>query len=356
MSDQHNKEIDKVTGVETTGHEWDGLRELNNPAPRWWIWVWIVSIIWSVGYWVVYPAWPTLSQDNQGGTEGSFGWTQYKELEASQAEIVARQAQYLAKFETASYDQIASDPELNAFAMAGGNALFKNNCATCHGSGGQGAKGYPNLTDNDWMWGGQLADIEQTIRYGIRSGHDEARQSQMPAFGKDELLDKAEIDSVVDYVLSMSSDEGPDASSVGAEVFANNCASCHGEKGTGGRDFGAPNLTDAIWLYGGDRETVYQTVYNARSGLMPYWEGKLDENAIRELTVYVHGLGGGEGVGAAVVEEEQAAVEQVAPVEDAETVTSEDAPATESDVDASAEPSVEEGVNEKAAPDDTAAE
>lgn len=349
MSDNHKKEIDHVTGVETTGHEWDGLKELNNPAPRWWVWVWIVTIIWSIGYWVVYPAWPTLSQDHQGGTQGMFGYTQYKELEASQAEIVARQAQYLSDFEHASYDQIVNDPKLNAFAMAGGNALFKNNCATCHGAGGQGAKGYPNLTDDDWLWGGTLDDIEQTIRYGIRSGHDDFRVSQMPAFGKDELLDKEEIEQVVDYVLSLSSDEGPDAKSAGAEVFANNCASCHGEQGKGGRDFGAPNLTDAIWLYGGDRETVYETVYNARSGLMPYWEGKLDDNSIRELTVYVHGLGGGEGMGA-VVEEDVSPEPAVA-----EEAASE-ATATETDVDAPDQPSVEEGVKEEAAEDDRATE
>lgn len=361
MSDNHNKDIDHVTGVETTGHEWDGLKELNNPAPRWWVWVWIITIVWSIGYWVVYPAWPTLSNDHQGGTQGTFGWTQYKELEASQAEIAARQAEYLSEFENASYDQIVNDPTLNAFAVAGGNALFKNNCATCHGAGGQGAKGFPNLTDDDWLWGGQLADIEQTVRYGIRSGHDEARISQMPSFGKDELLEKEEIDEVVDYVLSLSSEEGPDANSAGAEIFANNCASCHGEQGKGGRDFGAPNLTDAIWLYGGDRETVYETVYNARSGLMPYWEGKLDENAIRQLTVYVHGLGGGEGMGAVVEEDVVAEDVDAAPTEPAsevvdETAVSDEVPATESDVDASPEPSVEEGVEEEATKDDTAAE
>lgn len=297
--DHHQKDIDHLTGVETTGHEWDGLKELNNPAPRWWVWVWIVTIIWSIGYWVVYPAWPTIS----GHTEGTFGWTQYKELEASQAEIAARQIAYLDKFHAASYEQIQNDPELYAFAQAGGKALFKNNCSLCHGSGAQGAVGYPNLNDDDWLWGGKIADIEQTIRYGIRSGHDDARQSQMPAFGKDELLGKQEIEEVVDYVLSLSSDEGPAKDSAGAEVFANNCASCHGPEGKGGRDFGAPNLADAIWLYGGDRETVYKTVYNSRAGVMPFWQGKLKEDDIRQLSLYVHSLGGGEGAGAAVAGE-----------------------------------------------------
>lgn len=289
MSD-HNKEIDKISGVETTGHEWDGLKELNNPAPRWWVYVWVVTIIWSIGYWVVYPAWPVPG----GNTQGKFGWTQYKELEASQAQIVERQAAYLSKFEGASYDQIMNDPELKAFAVAGGNALFKNNCAVCHGSGAQGGKGYPNLNDDDWLWGGKIGDIEQTIKFGIRSGHDEARQSQMPSFGKDELLSKDEVGQVVDYVLTLSSKEGANKSLPGAEIFANNCASCHGPEGKGGRDFGAPNLTDAIWLYGGDRDTVYETVFNARSGVMPFWTGKLKDNDIRQLAVYVHQLGGGE--------------------------------------------------------------
>ncbi len=335
MSD-HKKEIDHVTGVETTGHEWDGLKELNNPLPRWWVWVWVVTIIWAVGYWVVYPAWPTLS----GHTKGTFGWTQYKELEASQAEIFARQSQYLDKFQAASYDQISGDPELYAFAQAGGRALFKNNCALCHGSGAEGSKGYPNLNDDDWLWGGTLADIEHTIRYGIRSSHDEARVSQMPSFGKDAMLEKEEIEKVVDYVLSLSSDEGSAAYAEGAEIFANNCASCHGEDAKGGRDFGAPNLSDAIWLYGGEHEDVYQSVFNAHAGVMPNWEGKLDDNSIRQLTLYVHSLGGGEGVGSAVVEE----VSQEEPVLESSPDASEpsqDSVVKETSIDASAEPSVE---------------
>lgn len=339
---EHNKEIDKVTGVETTGHEWDGLKELNNPAPRWWVWVWIACTIWAVGYWFVYPAWPTawpgfgsaeveqtgsVTRVTTGATEGAAGWTEYKQLADSQAEILARQAQYLDKFQQASYDQISQDPELYAFAQAGGNALFKNNCSVCHGADAQGSKGFPNLSDDDWLWGGDLASIEQTIRFGIRSEHDETRQSAMPSFGKDELLEKEEIEQVVDYVLSLSSEEGPKADALGAEVFANNCASCHGEQGKGGRDFGAPNLTDQIWLYGNEKEEVYNSVFNAHAGVMPHWQGKLDEDAIRQLTIYVHSLGGGEGVGAAVV----------APVaeEPASPVVSEEPASAEAETDGS---------------------
>lgn len=328
---EHKKEIDQISGVETTGHEWDGLKELNNPLPRWWVWVWIATIVWGVGYWVVYPAWPTIS----GHTKGTLGWTEYQELEASQAQIAERQAQYLAKFEKASYDDIFKDPELLAFAKAGGNALFKNNCAVCHGSGGEGSKGFPNLNDDDWLWGGTIADIEQTLRYGIRSGHDEARQSQMPSFGRDELLNKKEIDEVVDYVLSLSSEGGAKAGTPGAEIFANNCASCHGPEGKGGRDFGAPNLTDAIWLYGGERADVVNTVTYAHAGVMPFWAGKLDDNAIRELTVYVHSLGGGEGMGAAVEETSDAA--PAAPVADAPAADATAAPAPTEDAAPSAD-------------------
>jgi cytochrome c oxidase cbb3-type subunit 3 len=290
MSDNHKKEIDQISGVETTGHEWDGLRELNNPAPRWWLWVFYVSCIWAVGYWVVYPAWPTLS----GATKGTFGWTQFTKLEAEQAEIAARQEVYMGKFKASDFATIKNDPELYAFAVAGGKAAFKDNCATCHGTGGAGGVGYPNLNDDDWLWGGTIEDIYQTLQFGIRSGHDEARMSQMPAFGADGLLKKDEVEAVVDYVLTLSGGKPKATQEQGAAIFQTNCSSCHGADGKGMRDFGAPNLTDGIWLYGGDRDTVYKTVFNARAGVMPYWKGRLNEDTIRQLTMYVHELGGGE--------------------------------------------------------------
>lgn len=290
MSEHSPKERDEISGVETTGHEWDGIKELNNPAPRWWLWVFYICIIWSIGYWVVYPAWPTIS----GHTKGMFGWTEYEKLAVSQAEIVERQAEYLSAFEKASFDEIMNDPALYAFARAGGAAAFKDNCATCHGTGGAGGKGFPNLNDDDWLWGGKIEDIYTTLEYGIRSGHEDARLSQMPSFGADGLLKREEIAAVTDYVLSLSGGEKRDTYEQGAEIFAQQCATCHGPDGKGMREVGAPNLTDAIWLYGGDRETVYETVFYARSGLMPYWKGRLDENTIRQLSVYVHSLGGGE--------------------------------------------------------------
>lgn len=290
MSEDTKKEIDRISGVETTGHEWDGIKELNNPAPRWWLWVFYICCLWSFWYFVVYPAWPTLS----GATKGSQGYTQYKELQKNQAEIVQRQQVYLQKFEKASFEEVMKDPVLYEFAIAGGKSAFKDNCATCHGTGGAGGKGYPNLNDDDWLWGGTVEDIHQTISYGIRSTHEDTRISQMPAYGKDGLLKPAEINAVVDYVLTLSGGKQKETYAQGAEIFKANCAACHGEEGKGGRSVGAPNLTDAIWLYGGDHETVYQTVYNARSGVMPKWAGRLNENTIRQLTIYVHELGGGE--------------------------------------------------------------
>lgn len=290
MADDHKKiETDQISGVETTGHEWDGLKELNNPLPRWWVWVFVATCVWSAWYFVVYPSWPVPG----GATEGSSGYTQYKELEDSQAEIMARQQVYLDKFNQSSFDEVMNDPELYSFAVAGGSAAFKDNCATCHGTGAEGSKGYPNLNDDDWLWGGSVDDIYTTLSYGIRSGHEEARTSVMPSFGKEGLLKKDEIDNVVDYVLGLS-DGKSNQSMPGYAVFQANCASCHGEDAKGGRDFGAPNLSDKIWLYGGEKADVFASVYNAHAGVMPNWKDRLGDSTVRQLAIYVHQLGGGE--------------------------------------------------------------
>lgn len=294
----NDKDIDHATGIETTGHEWDGIKELNNPMPRWWLWVFFITIVWSVWYWVVYPSWPVPG----GATVGTKGYTQEGALKESQQEIAARQQVYLDKFQQASFDEILNDQELYRFAMTGGAAAFKDNCATCHGAGGAGQTGYPNLNDDDWLWGGRLSDIEQTLHYGIRAGNMDTHMSQMPAFGKDKLLGREEIEAVVDHVMFISGQTQAD-NERGVQIFAQQCAACHGENGQGDREFGAPNLTDKIWLYGGDRHTVYETVYNARAGVMPAWKGRLDENTIRQLTIYIHQLGGGEQDDMAMEEE-----------------------------------------------------
>lgn len=284
MSD--NKEIDPHSGVETTGHEWDGIKELNLPAPRWWLIVFALTCIWAVGYWVVYPAWPTLS----GNTQGTFGWTSYKKLNAEQAEITARRGEFAAKIKAHSLKEIQQDPELYAFAVAGGKTMFKENCAACHGTGAAGGRGYPNLNDDDWLWGGDLESIYHTLKVGVRAADDDTRNSQMPAFGP--MLSKEEIAGVAEHVLSLSGGKG--GSERGAAVYTQNCASCHGENGRGNRELGAPNLADAIWLYGGDKASIMQQVTNPRHGVMPAWQSRLPDETIKALTIYVHSLGGGE--------------------------------------------------------------
>ena len=290
MSD-HNKEIDHLSGVETTGHEWDGLKELNNPLPRWWLWTFYVTIIWGIGYWIVFPAWPLL----EGYTKGVFGYSSRAEGQASYDALVAKRLEQGAGLKDASVADILADEKLRTFAVAQGAAAFGDNCAPCHGTGAAGNTDYPNLVDDDWLWGGTIDAIHETLRFGIRSGHDEERSGDMSAFGRDELLEKEEIETVVSFVQSLSG-SAPDGADLeaGKVLFEENCASCHGEDGKGDQDFGAPNLTDAIWLYGGDRETIYESVYEGRKGVMPSWEARLDPVTVKSLAVYVHTRGGGQ--------------------------------------------------------------
>jgi cytochrome c oxidase cbb3-type subunit 3 len=288
MSD---KEIDHVTGVETTGHVWDGdLKELNKPLPKWWVYVLYATIIWSIGYWILYPAWPTL----HGYTKGILDYSPRAEVAEKVAAAKAKQANYLDEIAAKSLDEIAKDQELLPFVMAGGAAVFGDNCGPCHGKGGGGAAGYPNLNDDDWLWGGKLEDLEQTILYGIRSGHPETRDMAMPRFGIDEMLKAAEIADTAQYVLSFS-DKATDAAAAerGKSLYADNCAACHGEDGKGSIELGAPNLTDGIWVYGGTPAVIAETIRTGRGGVMPHWTGRLDPATIKMLTVYVHSLGGG---------------------------------------------------------------
>lgn len=286
------KPKDLISGVETTGHEWDGLQELNNPAPRWWLWVFIATVIWSVGYWVVYPAWPTIT----GNTAGKWHWTQHGELKKDQAEITARRAKYQERFHAATLVEIQGNPELYEFARVGGAAAFKENCAACHGTGAAGGKGYPNLNDDDWLWGGTLDKIHETIRVGVNSGHAQQRGTQMPAFGRDAVLTKAQITDVVEYVATLhQGDKAPvtDGTTRGKTVFADNCSACHGAVGEGNTDMGAPRLNDEIWLWGGDKAAIQNTVTNAHIGVMPTWESRLGADTVKALTIYVYSLGGG---------------------------------------------------------------
>jgi cytochrome c oxidase cbb3-type subunit 3 len=240
---------------------------------------------------IVYPAWPLV----YSYTEGMFGFSSSQEVMDRIAEAKEAQSAYLGKIESASLDEIRNDSELLNFALAGGRSAFAVNCSQCHGQGAQGFVGYPNLNDDEWIWGGKPEEIMQTINFGIRSAHDDTRFSQMPAFGKDGILERPQINAVVEYVLKLSGQEHDAAlAGTGQEVFVEQCAACHGENGGGMRELGAPRLSDSIWLYGGDREALRETVTNARYGVMPAWTGRLDEATIKQLAVYVHSLGGGE--------------------------------------------------------------
>ncbi len=283
------KEIDEFSGIDTTGHEWDGIKELNNPMPRWWLWTYVVTVIWSIGYWVVYPSYPLLDSY----ITGVWGTTQRQVVAEDLEESRNAKAVYAERLLNSDLQTIRSTPELLDFAMAGGRTSFKDNCAGCHGSGAQGSEGYPNLNDDEWLWGGTLDDIHTTISYGIRSIHEDTRLNDMPAFLADGLLTEEEVEELADYVLSLS-DNSYRATENAANLFADNCSVCHGEDAKGLREFGAPDLTDQIWLFGQDRDTVVDVISNSRNGVMPTWTGRLDPTTIKALAVYVHSLGGGE--------------------------------------------------------------
>ena len=286
------KQPNKKQEPETTGHEWDGIQEFNNPLPRWWLWVFYATIIWGIWYTIAYPAWPGIKD----ATSGYMGWSTRANVAESIAEAEAANAEINQRLVSAELAQIPEKPELASYASSAGDAVFKTWCAQCHGSGAAGAKGYPNLLDNAWLWGGTMEEIHYTISHGIRNEDDpDARYSQMPAFG--EILSDQEIEQVVNYVMTLSPSYDPQNASMaeaGEGVYLDNCAACHMEDGTGDQFQGAPNLTDAIWLYGGDYETVKHTVVNSRFGVMPPWTDRLSDAEIRAVTAYVHQLGGGQ--------------------------------------------------------------
>lgn len=287
-----SKDIDSVTGVETTGHVWDGdLKELNKPLPRWWLYVLYATIIWAIGYWIAYPAWPLL---NGHYTKGVLDYSQRGATDKEVAAAKAAQKTYFDQIAAMSVADIEKNQELLPFVMAGGAAIFADKCGPCHGKGGGGAVGYPNLNDDDWLWGGTAEAIERTIQHGIRSGDPEAREMQMPRFGIDGMLKPAEITDAAQFVLSLSGKStDPAAAERGKQIFADNCVACHGPEGKGNQDVGAPNLTDGIWLYGGKLADIEKTIETGRGGVMPYWTGRLDPVTIKMLAAYVHSLGGG---------------------------------------------------------------
>ncbi len=288
-------ERDEHTGTDTTGHEWDGLKELNTPLPKWWLYTWLACIAWALVWMVFMPSLPY----GRGYIHGLLGYSTRNQVKVDVKAVSAERDAVMSRVAAASFEQIRNDPELLAAAQTSGHITFANNCQPCHGAGGAGAPGYPALAAGSWLWGGKLEDIQQTLTYGIRSGLDQARDSQMPHFGTDALLKPAEIQNVADYVMatfygSPTKDATAQDVAAGGEIFAANCASCHGEKGEGNRDVGAPRLASKIHLYGNTRDIVVRQVTSPHMGVMPNWNQRLDTATIKSVALYVHDLGGGE--------------------------------------------------------------
>lgn len=285
-------ERDPHTGHMTTGHEWNGIKELNTRVPRAVYFFLAVTATFAVVYWILMPAWPL----GTTYTKGLLGIDQKKTVTEDLERAAVDRAVWAERIEAGDPAEILADPVLMRTVRETGATLFGDNCAVCHGMQGQGGKGYPALTDRAWLWGGEAEDIAETLRVGINASHEETRTSQMMAFGRDQLLDRATILNVVAYVQSLSdpqvaSGAQADAVTAGRATFAENCASCHGEDGTGSTEIGAPNLTDGFWIYGGDRQSVFDTVFNGRQGHMPSWEARLSALDRKILTLYVLDLG-----------------------------------------------------------------
>ena len=288
MSDE--KQIDELSGVSTTGHEWDGIKELNNPLPRWWVWTFYATIAWALAYTIAYPAWPMLTS----ATKGVLGYSSRNDVKNELAAAQAARGDHAAAIAAKPIDEILADEKLRTFAISAGAAAFKVNCVQCHGSGAAGSIGYPNLNDDEWLWGGKPEEILTSIAHGIRFADDpDTRFSEMPAFGG--VLERRQIAEVSAYVVSLSGTPSNAAlAEAGKTLFADNCAACHGDAGKGMRDLGAPDLTDAIWLRGSDEAAIAAQIAAPRHGVMPAWSARLGETTVKELTVYVHSLGGGE--------------------------------------------------------------
>ncbi|GIT90816.1 Cbb3-type cytochrome c oxidase subunit CcoP [Jannaschia pagri] len=290
MSDE--KRIDDATGTETTGHTWDGIEELNTPLPRWWLWTFYATIVWGVIYTILFPAWPLVS----GATSGVLGWSTRGDVAADIEAVNLSNAELRDSLVSIDLAVLEENEPLHRFAVSAGASVFANNCSQCHGAGAAGvqAAGYPNLLDDDWLWGGQITDIADTVRHGIRNEDDpDARWSEMPAFG--DMLEREEIAALVAHVQALGGlEHDTTLAATGSELYLDNCASCHADNGLGDRTVGAPNLTDAIWLYGSSDEALTETIANARFGVMPPWGERLGEAQVRAVSAYVHGLGGGE--------------------------------------------------------------
>ncbi|EJZ16912.1 cytochrome-c oxidase, cbb3-type subunit III (plasmid) [Rhizobium sp. Pop5] len=286
MSQKH---IDELSGVETTGHEWDGIQELNNPMPRWWIWTFYVTILWAIGYAIAYPAIPMITS----ATNGYLGYSTRAELQQDLNLAKSSQTEFHDLIAAKTVEEIDADPALRKFAIAGGASAFKVNCAPCHGSGASGGPGFPNLNDDDWLWGGDLNAIQATISHGIRfDGDTDSHSSEMPPFAG--VLEPIQMKQVAAFVWGLTntpSDVG--LAAAGKQVFLDNCAPCHGEDAKGKVEMGAPDLADAIWLKSRGEDAILRQVASPKHGVMPAWAARLGDTTVNELTIFVHALGGG---------------------------------------------------------------
>lgn len=281
-------ERDPVSGQITTGHDWNGIKELNNPVPRIVIAFIVVTHLYALIAWVLLPAWPL----GQTYTRGLLAVDQRSEVAADIARAEAEQSEWITLLATQNFETIKADPALMTQTLAAAAPLFGQNCQACHGEDGNGGPGFPKLSDDVWIWGGSAEEIATTIRVGVNSSHPDTRFAQMPAFGRDGMLTRPQIATLSDYVLTLTHGVRPGDTSEGGVLFQENCAACHGEDARGVADTGAPNLTDDDWQYGGDADAIRQTLINGRQGTMPAWANRFSEAQISMLALYVETLSG----------------------------------------------------------------
>lgn len=281
------EERDPVSGHRTTGHEWNGIKELDTPVPRGVLIFLVITHVFAVTWWFLMPTWPL----GTTYTKGLLDVDQRAIVEQQLVDAAAERAPWIDRIERASFEEILANEMLMSIVQSSGHQLFGDNCAACHGVDGTGSANYPDLTDDDWLWGGDVETIAETMRVGINTEHPESRFAQMPSFGRDGLLNREQVNSVAAYVYSLSNpDYSTDKIAAGREVFLTSCAACHGANARGNQDLGAPNLTDAYWIYGGNLQTIVTTVHGGRHGHMPTWDERLTNAEIKILALYVHSL------------------------------------------------------------------
>lgn len=289
------EERDPVSGERLTGHDWNGIKELDTPVPRGVLLFLIITHLIAFVLWILTPAWPI----GRTFTPGVLGIDQRKAVEEQLVTSITDKASWTRKIESSDFPTIQADEQMMSIVRSTGHQLFGDNCAACHGIDGKGRANYPNLTDDDWLWGGDAQRIAETISVGVNSANAGSRLAEMPRFGLDQMLPREDIEKAANYIFSLSNPEFSQPGNIetitaGRDVFLKNCVTCHGEDARGKKDVGAPNLTDKRWLYGGDLETIITTIHGGRRGHMPTWDQRLTPAEIKILALYVHALGEGD--------------------------------------------------------------